>query len=72
VPTPLFAFGVQLYLSDPVAQVVRPARWLAGFVRVPLAPGEGAPGHLPAARRPDRVYRPGPDPVVEPGETSTQ
>ncbi|MBO0837686.1 MAG: glycoside hydrolase family 3 C-terminal domain-containing protein, partial [Actinobacteria bacterium] len=31
---------VQLYLSDPVAQVVRPRRWLAGFARVPLAPGE--------------------------------
>jgi beta-xylosidase len=31
---------VQLYLSDPVAQVVRPARWLAGFARVPLAPGQ--------------------------------
>jgi len=31
---------VQLYLSDPVAQVVRPARWLAGFVRVPLEPGQ--------------------------------
>ena len=31
---------VQLYLSDPVAQVVRPVRWLAGFARVPLAPGE--------------------------------
>jgi hypothetical protein len=31
---------VQLYLGDPVAQVVRPVRWLAGFARVPLAPGE--------------------------------
>jgi beta-xylosidase len=31
---------VQLYLSDPVAQVVRPARWLAGFARVPLDPGQ--------------------------------
>ncbi|MGD0246144.1 MAG: glycoside hydrolase family 3 N-terminal domain-containing protein [Streptosporangiaceae bacterium] len=31
---------VQLYLSDPVAQVVRPERWLAGFARVPLEPGE--------------------------------
>ncbi len=30
---------VQLYLSDPVAQVVRPVRWLAGFARVPLSPG---------------------------------
>ncbi|HLK00531.1 MAG TPA: glycoside hydrolase family 3 C-terminal domain-containing protein, partial [Streptosporangiaceae bacterium] len=31
---------VQLYLSDPVAQLVRPVRWLAGFARVPLEPGE--------------------------------
>ena len=31
---------VQLYLSDPVAQVARPVRWLAGFVRVPLEPGQ--------------------------------
>jgi beta-xylosidase len=33
---------VQLYLSDPVASVVRPVRWLAGFGRVTLAPGESA------------------------------
>jgi beta-xylosidase len=31
---------VQLYLSDPVAQVVRPTQWLAGFTRVPLSPGQ--------------------------------
>ncbi|MBO0787919.1 MAG: glycoside hydrolase family 3 C-terminal domain-containing protein, partial [Actinobacteria bacterium] len=31
---------VQLYLRDPVAQVVRPVRYLAGFARVELAPGE--------------------------------
>jgi beta-xylosidase len=31
---------VQLYLGDPVASVVRPVRWLAGFARVPLAPGQ--------------------------------
>jgi len=30
---------VQLYLSDPVASVVRPVRWLAGWARVRLAPG---------------------------------
>ncbi|MFF1343175.1 fibronectin type III-like domain-contianing protein [Streptomyces sp. NPDC058290] len=30
---------VQLYLSDPVASVVRPQRWLAGFARVELGPG---------------------------------
>ena len=31
---------VQLYASDPVAQVVRPLVWLVGFTRVPLEPGE--------------------------------
>jgi beta-xylosidase len=31
---------VQLYLSDPVASVVRPVRWLAGFARVALEPGQ--------------------------------
>jgi beta-glucosidase len=31
---------VQLYLRDPVAQVARPVRYLAGFARVPLAPGQ--------------------------------
>jgi beta-xylosidase len=33
---------VQLYLSDPIATVVRPIRWLAGFARIPLAPGEAS------------------------------
>ncbi|MFE7583697.1 glycoside hydrolase family 3 N-terminal domain-containing protein [Streptomyces gardneri] len=33
---------VQLYLSDPEASVVRPLRWLAGFGRVELGPGEAA------------------------------
>ncbi|QPP10809.1 glycosyl hydrolase [Streptomyces bathyalis] len=31
---------VQLYLTDPVAQVTRPWRELAGFARLELAPGE--------------------------------
>jgi beta-xylosidase len=31
---------VQLYLHDPVAQVARPVRYLAGFARVPLEPGQ--------------------------------
>jgi beta-xylosidase len=31
---------VQLYLHDPVAQVARPVRFLAGFARVPLEPGQ--------------------------------
>jgi beta-xylosidase len=33
---------VQLYLSDPVAQVVRPVRWLAGFARMPLSAGQAS------------------------------
>jgi beta-xylosidase len=33
---------VQLYLGDPVASVVRPVKWLAGFARVSLAPGAAA------------------------------
>jgi beta-xylosidase len=33
---------VQLYLGDPVASVARPVRWLCGFARVALAPGEAA------------------------------
>ena len=33
---------VQLYLSDPVASVVRPVKWLAGFTRAALEPGEAA------------------------------
>jgi beta-xylosidase len=33
---------VQLYLGDPVASVVRPVRWLSGFARVALEPGEAA------------------------------
>ncbi len=33
---------VQLYLGDPVASLVRPEKWLSGFARVSLAPGEAA------------------------------
>lgn len=33
---------VQLYLTDPVASVVRPVRWLAGYARVRLDPGRAA------------------------------
>jgi beta-xylosidase len=33
---------VQLYLGDPVSTVVRPVKWLAGFARAELAPGEAA------------------------------
>jgi len=33
---------VQLYVDDPVAQVVRPIREFLGFARVPLAVGDTA------------------------------
>ncbi len=33
---------VQLYLRDPVAQVTRPTRYLAGFARVTLLPGQAS------------------------------
>jgi beta-xylosidase len=33
---------VQLYLGDPVSTVVRPVKWLAGFARAALGPGEAA------------------------------
>lgn len=31
---------VQLYASDPVARITRPGRWLIGFQRIALSPGE--------------------------------
>ncbi|HEY1823034.1 MAG TPA: glycoside hydrolase family 3 N-terminal domain-containing protein [Trebonia sp.] len=31
---------IQLYLGDPVASLVRPVKWLAGFARAALEPGE--------------------------------
>jgi beta-xylosidase len=62
---------VQLYLSDPVAQVVRPARWLAGFARVPLEPGQAR--QVTFRLHADRTAFTGRAPstgirVVEPGE----
>jgi beta-xylosidase len=33
---------IQLYLRDPVAQVTRPARYLAGFARLRLEPGQAS------------------------------
>jgi beta-xylosidase len=62
---------VQLYLSDPVAQVVRPARWLAGFARVPLEPGQAR--RVTFRLHADRTAFTGRGPstgtrVVEPGE----
>ena len=59
---------VQLYLSDPVAQVVRPVRWLAGFARVPLDPGQAR--RVSFRLHADRAAFTGRDGtrVVEPGE----
>lgn len=59
---------VQLYLRDPVAQVVRPSLQLAGFVRVALDPGDVADVtfHIHA----DRTAFTGRDlrRIVEPGD----
>ena len=59
---------VQLYLSDPVAQVVRPLRWLAGFARVALEPGQAR--RVTFRLHADRTSFSGRDGtrVVEPGE----
>jgi beta-xylosidase len=59
---------VQLYLSDPVAQVVRPVRWLAGFARVPLSPGQS--GRVAFGLHADRTSFTGlaGSRIVEPGE----
>jgi beta-xylosidase len=59
---------VQLYLSDPVAQVVRPLRWLAGFARVALDPGQAR--RVTFRLHADRTAFCGRDRtrVVEPGE----
>jgi len=59
---------VQLYLSDPLAQVVRPLRWLAGFARVPLEPGQAR--QVTFRLHADRTAFCGLDGarVVEPGE----
>ena len=52
---------VQLYLGDPVASLVRPEKWLSGFARVSLAPGETAQITFRCARRAHLVYQPGLD-----------
>jgi beta-glucosidase-like glycosyl hydrolase len=58
---------VQLYLSDPVASVVRPARWLAGWTRVRLEAGRAA--RVEFTVHADRVSFTGMDltRIVEPG-----
>ncbi|MFC7376779.1 MULTISPECIES: glycoside hydrolase family 3 N-terminal domain-containing protein [unclassified Brachybacterium] len=59
---------VQLYLSDPVASVVRPLKRLVGFTKVALAPGESARVtfdlHMDRAAFLGEDYRR----IVEPGE----
>jgi beta-xylosidase len=61
---------VQLYLGDPVASVVRPTHWLAGFARVSLAPGESA--RVTFRLHADRTAFTGRDGtrIVEPGDVS--
>jgi beta-xylosidase len=61
---------VQLYLGDPVSSVVRPTRWLTGFTRVALAPGENA--RVTFRLHADRTAFTGRDGtrIVEPGEIS--
>jgi hypothetical protein len=58
----------RLYLSDPLAQVARPVRWLAGFARVPLGPGQAR--QVTFRLHADRTAFCGRDGarVVEPGE----
>lgn len=59
---------VQLYLSDPVASVVRPVRQLAGWARVRLDPGQSA--GVAFTVHADRTSFTGRDlrRIVEPGE----
>jgi Fibronectin type III-like domain len=63
---------VQLYLSDPVAQVVRPVRQLAGFARVHLEPGQAV--DVAFTLHADRTAFTGRDlrRVVEPGAVEVQ
>jgi beta-xylosidase len=59
---------VQLYLHDVVAQLARPVRWLTGFARVRLEPGDGMDVRFRVHA--DRTAYTGRDlhRVVEPGE----
>lgn len=58
---------VQLYLTDEVATMVRPARELRGFRRVPLAPGARATVRFELGPRDLAFIGPEGRPVVEPG-----
>jgi beta-xylosidase len=59
---------VQLYLRDPVAQVARPVRYLAGFARIDLEPGQAR--RVSFALHSDRTAYHGlsGDRIVEPGQ----
>jgi beta-xylosidase len=59
---------VQIYISDPVAQITRPVVQLAGFIRVELEPAERA--RVAFSLHADRTAFTGVDlrRVVEPGE----
>jgi beta-glucosidase len=59
---------VQLYLADPVAQTVRPTRWLSGFAKVDLVVGGSA--RVTFAVHADRLSFIGRDGrrIVEPGD----
>ena len=59
---------VQLYLSDPVAQVTRPTHWLSGFAKVDLEPSAAARVRFEVHA--DRTSFTGRDGIriVEPGE----
>jgi beta-xylosidase len=63
---------VQLYLGDPVAQVVRPRHWLTGFARVSLEPGQAR--RVTFAVHADRTAFTGLEGVriVEPGEITVE
>jgi beta-xylosidase len=57
----------QLYLDDPVCSVARPVRWLSGFARTALEPGEAA--RITVRVHADRTSFTGRDltRIVEPG-----
>jgi beta-xylosidase len=63
---------VQLYLHDPVAQVARPVRYLAGFARVPLEAGQAAKVAFRLHADRTSFYGLSGERVVEPGRIDVQ
>ena len=63
---------VQVYLHDPVAEVVRPTQCLIAAQRVDLAPGSGADGRLRVACRPRLLHRALRPPPGRPGSSRAQ